>query len=239
MNTEIPPDKCHYVIYKLIKLCRASNVKQIIALSCIRTELERPYLYDHNYFENSYNGRKGMCLLSWKRMLRVTDSIMLCSIFLRRCCWKNLFEHLYLGVVWTYLMNRQLQLHWVSVEINWLSNIILMTFDSYRVDLQLLTHELLHWLLSHLGLIGFWLSHKSGYQSIVRSVFVTVTMYPTLPGDSRIRDSMLCTLIQLMKIECIPLSILTAVGHKAHYGQSLDCHFSYQVVLCNDSSIDI
>ncbi|XP_067950513.1 uncharacterized protein [Watersipora subatra] len=57
-----------------------------------------------------------------------------------------------------------------------------------------------------------------------------VTTYPSLPGDTLIKDPMLNTIVQLFKIARIPLTIIATVGHKAHYGQTLDCEFAKEAV---------
>ncbi|KAF6030937.1 hypothetical protein EB796_010751 [Bugula neritina] len=55
INTEVPADRCHYVVNYLLDMCRQSQVLRVIVLSCLRTELTRPYLFlDNIYFENNF-----------------------------------------------------------------------------------------------------------------------------------------------------------------------------------------
>jgi len=39
INTEVPADRCHYVVNYLLDMCRQSQVLRVIVLSCLRTEL--------------------------------------------------------------------------------------------------------------------------------------------------------------------------------------------------------
>ena len=53
-----------------------------------------------------------------------------------------------------------------------------------------------------------------------------MTAFPSLPGDTAITDPMLNTIVQMFKVARVPLTIIATVGHKAQFGQSLDCDFA-------------
>ena len=50
--------------------------------------------------------------------------------------------------------------------------------------------------------------------------------FPSLPRDTAVTDPMLNTIVQMFKVARVPLTIIATVGHKAQFGQSLDCDFA-------------
>lgn len=65
-------------------------------------------------------------------------------------------------------------------------------------------------------------------------VIFSVIKSPELPPTTRIKDTLLSTLLQLLKVEQLPTSLITLIGHRADCGRSLDNEHARQVGSCRE-----
>lgn len=64
---------------------------------------------------------------------------------------------------------------------------------------------------------------------VLSLVFIVVTSCPSLPGDTRMNDPFLSTLIQMVQVEYVPTCFLLIPAHRACLGEARYTDGSKQV----------